>query len=299
MLPSACMLKGVFMFRIGEFSRFSRVSVKMLRHYDEIGLLPPDTIDAATGYRYYTADQLPRLNQIILLKDLGFSLEAIANLLDADLAPEEIQGVLKLRHIEVQRQLDAERQRLAHLDAALAHLDETAALPQTPILLRTLSPQLMLTLRRQVTEEEISTLFDLVEATAALSHKRAPTSPLLIYHDAEFSDRLLDVEAAVPITEEFARVEPCAIRWMDGGEMACILYTGDYAAADGLIQRYPAWLETHGYEAAGPLRECYLRFGADGPGYALPAAWLAETPAAYVTELQLPVRTSQRIHGLA
>jgi DNA-binding transcriptional MerR regulator len=70
------------MFKIGDFSRFSRVTVKMLRHYDEIGLLKPARVDPFTGYRYYTADQLPRLNRIIALKDLGFTLEQIGSLLD-------------------------------------------------------------------------------------------------------------------------------------------------------------------------------------------------------------------------
>ena len=63
------------MFRIGEFSRFSRVSVKMLRHYDELGLLTPAHVDPQSNYRYYSADQLPRLHRIVALKDLGFRLE--------------------------------------------------------------------------------------------------------------------------------------------------------------------------------------------------------------------------------
>src|SRR5207253_4554648 len=62
------------MFRIREFSRFSRVSVKMLRHYDRLGLLHPARVDPDTRYRYYSARQLPRLNRILALRDLGFSL---------------------------------------------------------------------------------------------------------------------------------------------------------------------------------------------------------------------------------
>lgn len=281
------------MFRIGDFSRFARVSVKMLRHYDEIGLLRPQHVDAFTGYRYYSAEQLPRLNRIILLKDLGFSLETIGHLLDASLDPAEIQGVLKLRRVEVERQIAADTQRLAQLQSALEHLHETAALPQTPILLRELPPQLMLTLRRRIREQEIAPLFDQIETIAARHNVRAPSPPLLIYHDTEYSDNLHDCEVAVPLSRAIAldqyAPEGASVREIEGGEMACILYTGDYAAADTLVQRYPAWLEAQGYVAAGPLRESYLRFGADQQGYSLPAAWLAESPAAFITELQLPV----------
>ena len=85
------------MFKIGEFSRLSRVSVRMLRHYDQLGLLTPAQTDRFSGYRYYTADQLPRLNRILALRDLGFSLEQIAGLLSEDLSPEQLLGMFKLK----------------------------------------------------------------------------------------------------------------------------------------------------------------------------------------------------------
>ena len=61
------------MLKIGEFSKLSRVSVRMLRHYDEIGLLSPARIDPDTEYRYYRVDQLPIVGRITSLKDMGFS----------------------------------------------------------------------------------------------------------------------------------------------------------------------------------------------------------------------------------
>ncbi|MBC7811584.1 MAG: MerR family DNA-binding transcriptional regulator, partial [Burkholderiales bacterium] len=61
------------MFKIGDFSKISQVSARMLRHYDDIDLFKPAHIDPFTGYRYYTVDQLPRLNRLLALKDLGLS----------------------------------------------------------------------------------------------------------------------------------------------------------------------------------------------------------------------------------
>jgi len=84
------------MFRIGEFSKLSQVTVKALRYYDEIGLLKPAKVDPFTGYRYYSADQLPRLNRILALKDLGLSLAQISRLLDGDLPPAQIRGMLRM-----------------------------------------------------------------------------------------------------------------------------------------------------------------------------------------------------------
>jgi len=90
------------MFKIGEFSKLSQVTVKTLRYYDEIGLLKPAKVDRFTSYRYYSADQLPRLNRILALKDLGLSLAQVAQLLDGDLPPAQIRGMLRLKQAELQ-----------------------------------------------------------------------------------------------------------------------------------------------------------------------------------------------------
>lgn len=70
------------MLKIGDFSRLARVSVRMLRHYDEIGLLKPHTINDLTGYRFYLAEQIPKVNRIQVLKGIGFSLLEICGLME-------------------------------------------------------------------------------------------------------------------------------------------------------------------------------------------------------------------------
>jgi DNA-binding transcriptional MerR regulator len=105
------------MFKIGDFSKLSRVSVKTLRYYDEVGLLKPIQIDRFTGYRFYSVDQLPRLNRILALKDLGFSLEQIGRLLDEELPPSELRGMLRLKQGELQQQVDEQQSRLARVEA--------------------------------------------------------------------------------------------------------------------------------------------------------------------------------------
>jgi len=84
------------MFSIGEFARHGRVSVRMLRHYDAIGLLRPASVDAATGYRFYRASQLAELNRIIALKDLGFTLQQVQAILAEQVSAAELRGMLKL-----------------------------------------------------------------------------------------------------------------------------------------------------------------------------------------------------------
>ena len=70
------------MLKIGEFSKLSRVSIRMLRHYDDIGLLKPAEIDRFTGYRYYSPDQLPIIGRITALKDMEFQLADIVKIFE-------------------------------------------------------------------------------------------------------------------------------------------------------------------------------------------------------------------------
>ncbi len=101
------------MFKIGDFSKLSQVSVKALRYYDELGLLKPVEVDRFTGYRYYSADQLPRLNRILALKDLGLTLDEIGALLDDELPAAQIRGMLRLKQVEARERVEEERARLA------------------------------------------------------------------------------------------------------------------------------------------------------------------------------------------
>src|SRR5512140_3548456 len=116
------------MFKIGDFSKLAHVSIKTLRYYDEIGLLRPGEIDRFTGYRYYTASQLSRLNRILLLKDLGLSLDQIGRLLESDLPPAQLRGMLKLRQVEIERSIEEEEARLARVAALLNQIEQESTL---------------------------------------------------------------------------------------------------------------------------------------------------------------------------
>jgi len=103
-------------FRIGEFARINKVTIKTLRYYDKISLLIPEKIDEITGYRYYSANQIMKLNKIMSLKYLGFSLEEISYMMDEDMTIEEINNVLKLKRVEIKEKIDCEKERLIRID---------------------------------------------------------------------------------------------------------------------------------------------------------------------------------------
>src|SRR6266699_3056976 len=110
--------------KIGEFARVGQVSIATLRHYDQCGLLKPNALDPDTGYRYYSLDQLPRLHRILALKDLGFPLDEIAQLLEQDLSLEQLRGMFKLKQAHIQQVIDVEQERLRRVAARLRQIEQ-------------------------------------------------------------------------------------------------------------------------------------------------------------------------------
>ena len=136
------------MFRIGEFSKIARVSGRLLRYYDEIGLFQPLSIDPESGYRFYSAQQLPRLNRILALKELGLTLDQIARLMsDDDLPADELRGMLTMKKAEIEQEMADELSRIRSIEMRLEQIDREGMLPEYDIVLKNVPPQRLLTMR--------------------------------------------------------------------------------------------------------------------------------------------------------
>jgi DNA-binding transcriptional MerR regulator len=268
------------MFKIGEFSRLSRVSVRMLRHYDHLGLLTPSQTDSFTGYRYYSAEQLPRLNRIIALRDLGFSLEQIAGMLDEDLSTDQLLGMLKLKRAEVEGQMQLEQQKLARLEVRIRQITESPKHGTYDVILRDIEPELAATYREVAADDDrIQQIFDIVEVYVShFDQARADKPPFTIYYDDEYREKDMDTEVAVPLRYAIPENESIRVRQMPRlASVACVVHVGAYSEIYQAYNSLLAWIEANDYQMVGPIREVYLRYGADGLDYE------------YVTELQLSV----------
>lgn len=265
------------MIKIGDFSRLGLVSIKTLRHYDELGLLKPVHVDRFTGYRYYAVEQLNRLNRILALKDLGLSLEQIAGLLHTDVSAGEIRGMLRLKQAEAQTRIQEAQAQLVRVEARLRQIEKEGSFPMYEVVLKQLPAQNVAAIRRMLPSyAALGTLYaDLFGPQ--MSGARYAGPPLAIYHDPEFKDENVDVEAAVPIEGALPEGAPAEVRELAGGEMACVVYQGPYEGIGEGYSAVMAWLEPNGYRIAGPVREQYFR----GPGD-------SNNPAEYITEIQVP-----------
>ncbi len=124
------------MLSIGEFARLAGVSVRMLRHYDQLGLLRPQRVDPFSGYRSYAASQLDRANRLVALKDLGFTLEQVGVMLDDGMPDVSLAGLLRTRREELAAQIDADRQRLREVETRLRSIEKEhpmSAFIETPL----------------------------------------------------------------------------------------------------------------------------------------------------------------------
>jgi DNA-binding transcriptional MerR regulator len=113
----------IVMLNIGAFARLGQVSPRMLRHYDELGLLKPERVDPGTGYRSYGVHQLGRLHRLLALRDLGFTLEQINGLLDDEPAPEQLRGMLRLRRADLEQTVADDQSRLRRIEAHLRAIE--------------------------------------------------------------------------------------------------------------------------------------------------------------------------------
>ncbi|MBN1438657.1 MAG: MerR family transcriptional regulator [Anaerolineales bacterium] len=269
------------MIKIGDFSKLSMVSVKTLRYYDEMGLLSPIETDRSTGYRYYSLDQLPRLNRILALKDLGFSLEQIRQALESGITLDQLRGMLRLKQAEQQRLVQEEQERLIRVEARLRQIEMEANVSKYDVVIKKTEAQKAASIRKILASpQEISRLFEDLYGYLERQGVR-PTGPSHgIWHDPEYKERDFDAEVAVPVSQTFPAgegVRPAELPAVPAA--ACTIHQGAY---EGFSQAYAAimgWINNNGYRVAGPFREIYLR----GPGPQ------PTDPMSYVTEIQVPV----------
>ena len=271
------------MLKIGEFSKFSRVSVKTLRYYDEIGLLNPLKVDELSGYRYYSVEQLTRLNRIMGLKNLGLSLDEISRILTDNPSTEKAHEILQVKQKEIMGRLREEEIRLKKVEEWLTKIEKAGALPEYDVLLKKIESLTVASVRDVIpTYNDISRLYRELFSYLGRNRIQFAGPPMAINHDAEYREKDVDIEATIPVQGNLTGNEKVTIRELPEIEqMASVIHRGPYENLGRVYQALIAWVEANCYQIAGPDREIYLK----GPGQ-----FLKGNPRDYVTEIQLPVK---------
>jgi len=249
------------MIRIGDFSKLSRVSVKTLRFYDEMGLLKPVEVDRFTGYRYYEFDQLPRLHRILALKDLGFSLDEIGRLINGDLSGEQLRGMLKLREAEIRQQVQAEAERLERVARWLKQIEQEDSMSTYDVVLKKIETVQVASIRAVVpTPPDQNPLWR--ELMAVLDQKKAHMlgTPMAIYHDPDFKERDWDIEVCMPVADGLAPDGRVKVYSLPGAATAaCVVHAGPFSTIGQAYDAIAKWISGNGYAIVGPWRELNIR----------------------------------------
>jgi DNA-binding transcriptional MerR regulator len=281
------------MYRIGTAARLAQVSVRTLRHYDDLGLLRPARVEPATGYRWYGAAEMARLHRILVLRDLGVPLGEIATLLDDDVTPDELRGILLLRRAEAHERIAAEQQRLARVEARIDEL-EGDTVHDHDVTMKDLDPVAVV-----AASETLTAAGDPGEITAALgrlyprlhhvlaAHGVAP-GPLsyALYDELDDDWQEERVTAALAVTGDVT-VEDDGVHTvvLPAARAAATVVRGApeevFAAGFAALRR---WLDATGAVEVAQLREVY--FDCDGPR----ATWVTELQAVLASPQATPTK---------
>lgn len=269
--------------KVGEFSRLCQVPVKTLRYYDDIGLFAPSETDRFSGYRHYTLDQLPRIHRIMVLKELGLSLEQIAQLVNSHLAVEAIREMFLSKQAEVQQRVEEEQERLALVRFHLRQIEQEAAMPALQIVVKKLEPFPALTLRKIFpTQTDIDNVGHDIQRVQMIGGLKSIMLPMGIAYVEDFRRTDLDYEfvlpydaadiAAVPL-EHSGTLVPHIV---EGIEMAATyMHQGDHDELIDASISLQRWVVENGYKMGSEMRMIYFR----GPMHRV-------APHEYLTELQ-------------
>jgi DNA-binding transcriptional MerR regulator len=275
------------MFRIGEFAQIAQVSTRQLRFYDQLGLLQPTRTDSQTGYRYYSIRQLPRLNSILALKDLGLSLEQIGPLLEKEISPSGLRAMLTMKRAQVERALQEEESRLRHIESRIAQIDKRGSVEGFDVVMKSApsTPFLSLNCACENMDEVVQMVRTVAEGGERQIRHTLRDKLIVVAHN-DRDDEKLNVDIGFSLTRASnASVRIASDLVLRASElpaidtMATIVRPGTNSESHTSFGAVGTWIEANEYEVAGPCREVFLESITSPPGF-----------AGALVEIQFPVR---------
>ena len=271
------------MFTTGEFSKIARVSRRLLRHYREIGLFLPQRSEAQSGYHYYSVSQLPRLNRILALRDLGFTLEQIRRTIDSDVSLDELRGMLQMRKAEIEQTLNDEIQRLRGVESRLQMLDQSR--PNLEVVIKSIPEQAIISTHYICTsiEHSFQLIHQMHHHLPAVIGQKNLNEMITMLHSEDFKIEGAHVEMGYLLANpnQISEVEIQGLAFAPNTLPAVkTMVTTVVTESPDFWQLGTAaigeWIETHQYRIIGPQREIWHTY--------------SDNPQEYpMIELQIPV----------
>lgn len=242
---------------IGRFSKMTRLSIKALRLYDEIGLLEPAHVDPSSGYRYYELAQANRAEAVRILRSVDMPLAEIQAVL-ADTDPSSARATLLAHRDRLAARLANQERMLTYLESII---QREGIMPYDVAIAET-APQQIAAVKVHTTLSQIAD--DIGAGFGAIMHAvgrgglTPAGAPLLVFHDIIDEETAGHVEICIPIIGALDHTDTVYDRELEGGTMATTMHQGPYEQITPAYHTLAGWIEQNGYEIAGPPREIYL-----------------------------------------
>lgn len=271
------------MFQIGEFSKITQVSIRMLRYYDQNNLLHPAYVDAESGYRLYTADQIDRLQKIVRYRDFGFGVKEIAELLKCKSA-DELSEMMHKQIEKTQEEIELARKRLIDLKSFLQDTEDKKETPGISIVLRSIPESHCLTLRRRARDYYCEA--DMWQEFMPFARGLENNPCFTLYHDLDYREEDVDIEVCVEAPDLFVLPSEApvngalSLRTIPGiVNAASFIVYGPYSNIAGAYKQFAYWIESHPeYRMAGASRQiCHVSYGQ------------TDDESKFVTEMLIPL----------
>ena len=266
--------------KIGEFSQLMQVTVKTLRHYEQKGLLAPNEVDEWTGYRYYSIDQMQRLQSIRDMQRLGFSLEEIKDLLDDDSSTPSIRQMdEKINETErLLRQLVARRERLLNWRDSRKQITTMEKFSIQSL------PSIIVASHREVIPNYAAIGPMCYEKIGPEMQRLGCKCPppgycFTVEHNKEYTPTDIDIEYCEQVEEMGTDSAIIQFKWLPEVPKAlCVKHVGPYEQFYDSFAEAFRYIEEHGYKVIGQHRTCYI----DG-------AWNQKDPEKWLSVIQIPI----------
>ena len=251
------------MVSIGEFARLGGVSVRTLRHYDEIGLLRPASVDPETGYRGYAPAQLGQLNRIIALKELGLSL-AQSRQLVTGITAEELRGMLVLRRAQLEQELEEHKNQLLEVEARLGYIEREGTMPADDVTVKKIPAMGVVAIAGTAPAFGAANVVPVVNSSRlqfdelAIPELVKVTGPFMIFYEHDEGE--ITVHLALPVAEQPAEL-PAPAQYLELPEVEVVAAVRSGRAASIFPMVYQdlfRWAEAHGFQAHAPGREIWV-----------------------------------------
>ena len=270
------------MLKIGEFSKLSRVSVRALRRYDEAGLLVPASIDPFTGYRYYSESQLPVANRIRALRDMGFPLAALREVLECWDDPGALERCLLLQRAAAREIMEEAQARLRLLDTALERLRKDEDTMKYDVTIKTIPERQVASVRPIIPnyggEGDLWSVY--CQETARMNIQDGdPALCAAVYHDGEFKEQDVDVEIQKSVAGTYPDTEHVKFKTVPAVQVASATFRGSYDQIPTVNEVVAAWVEANGWTFDGLFFNLYHVSPYD-----------TRNPDEFVTEVCYPVK---------